>query len=234
MSRLLEDELRDKRRVVDDIFRSYLERDISSFLKVEKLESYYHLIRLLANQIGNLVNHQELSGTLGISLPTLKNYLWYAEKTFVLHKITPYFTNLRKEITKSPVYYFYDLGLRNYTLGVFGQLKIPSDFGFLFQNFILNILREKLRFSGARIYFWRTKDGAKVDFIVDSGKKQIPVEVKYQRFKKPDISRSLTSFIKKYQPQNAFVINLNMDGTHRLDKTMIYFLPFSKFIYSNL
>lgn len=229
---VLENELKDKRRVIDDIFRSYLEIDISSFLKVEKLESYYHLIRLMANQIGNLVNYQELSVTLGISLPTLKNYLWYAEKTFVLHRITPYFTNPRKEITKSPVCYFYDLGLRNYALGVFGQLKIPYDFGFLFQNFILNILREKLRFSGAKIHFWRTKDGAEVDFIVDSGRKQVPIEVKYQRFKKPDVSRSLTSFIKKYQPHKAFVINLSMDGIRRLDKTTIYFLPFSKFIYS--
>jgi hypothetical protein len=58
--------------------------------------------------------------------------------------------------------------------------------------------------------------------------------VKYQRFKKPDVSRSLTSFIKKYQPHKAFVINLSMDGIRRLDKTMIYFLPFSKFISSAL
>ncbi|MBI3399373.1 MAG: ATP-binding protein [Deltaproteobacteria bacterium] len=230
---VLEDELKDKRRIVDDIFRSYLERDISSFLRVEKLESYYHLIRLMASQIGNLVNYHEISGTVGISLPTLKNYLWYAEKTFVLHKITPYFTNIRKEITKSPVYYFCDLGLRNYTSGVFGQLKMPSDSGFVFQNFIINVLREKIRFSGAKIHFWRTKDGAEVDFIIDSGKRQIPIEVKYQRFKKPDISRSLISFIKRHRPRDAFVINLSMDGIHRMDKTTIHFLPFSKFIYSN-
>lgn len=230
---VLEDELKDKRRIVDDIFRSYLERDISSFLRVEKLESYYHLIRLMASQIGNLVNYHEISGTVGISLPTLKNYLWYAEKTFVLHKITPYFTNIRKEITKSPVYYFCDLGLRNYTSGVFGQLKMPSDSGFVFQNFIINVLREKIRFSGAKIHFWRTKDGAEVDFIIDSGKRQIPIEVKYQRFKKLDISRSLISFIKRHRPRDAFVINLSMDGIHRMDKTTIHFLPFSKFIYSN-
>ncbi len=184
----------------------------------------------MANQIGNLVNYNEFSNTLGISLPTLKNYLWYAEKTFVLQKITPYFTNLRKEITKSPVYYFYDSGLRNYALGVFGQLKVPYDFGFLFQNFILNILKERLRFKGAKIHFWRTKDRAEVDFIVDFGKKQIPLEVKYRRIKKPEIPRSLASFIKKYQPQNAFVVNLGLYVTCHLNKTKVYFLPFSKFI----
>ncbi len=227
---VLEDELKDKRRIIDDILRSYLERDISSFLKVEKLESYSHLIRLMASQVGKLVNHHELSNTLGISMQTLKNYLWYAEKTFILKRVTPYFTNFRKEITKSPVYYFYDLGLRNYALGLFGQLKEPHDFGFLFQNWVLNLLGERIRFSGGKIHFWRTKDRAEVDFVIDFGKRQIPVEVKYQKLKKVDVSRSLASFIKKYQPKDAFVINLSMDASLCLDGTAISHIPFYKLV----
>ncbi|NCO82825.1 MAG: ATPase [Nitrospirae bacterium CG_4_10_14_3_um_filter_44_29] len=222
----LEEEIKEKRKVIDEIFRSYIDRDIASFLRVEKLEGYSQLIRILSAQTGNMVNYNELSNTLGISMPTIKNYLWYAEKTFIIQKITPYFRNIRKEITKSPVYYFHDIGLRNYAIGMFGMLSQSSDFGFPFENFILNLLKEKIRFTGANIHFWRTKDGAEVDFIIDYRAKQIPVEVKYKKLSKPETSRSFLSFIKKYAPKNAVVVNLSLNAVEHIGKTTIHFLPF--------
>lgn len=222
----LEEEIKEKRKVIDEIFGSYIDRDIASFLRVEKLEGYSQLIRILSAQTGNIVNYNELSNTLGISMPTIKNYLWYAEKTFIVQKLSPYFRNIRKEITKSPVYYFHDIGLRNYAIGMFGMLSQPSDFGFPFENFILNILKEKIRFTGANIHFWRTKDGAEVDFIIDNRAKQIPIEVKYKKLSKPETSRSFLNFIKKYVPKDAAVVNLSLDAVKHIGKTKIHFLPF--------
>lgn len=225
---ILADELKTKRTVIDDIYRSYLERDIAAFLKIDKLESFSYMIRVLSRQIGNLINHQELSNTLNISLPTVKDYLWYAEKTFIVQKITPYYTNARKEITKSPVYYFCDIGLRNYTAGVFGHIHTLSEHGFLFQNLVYNILQDAIRFSGAKIHFWRTKDKAEVDFVIDYAGSPIPIEVKCRDMKRPETSRSFLSFIKKYSPQKAYVINLSLEAVQRVDKTDIYYMPFYK------
>ncbi len=182
---ILEPKLNEKRKIMDDIYHSYLERDISYLLRVEKTEAFSSLIKILAGQIGNLTNYSELSSTLGISSKTIKNYLWYAQKTFIIRKVTPYFRNIRKEIAKSPVIYFYDFGLRNYALGLFGNLNIPSELGFLFQNLILNILKEKLTLTSGKVHFWRTKDRAEVDFIIELGKNIIPVEVKFKELKKP-------------------------------------------------
>jgi len=221
-----ETELKEKRKIIDEIYRSYLERDISYLLRVEKIEVFSSLIKVLASQIGRLTNYSELSSTLGISLKTLKNYCWYAEKTFVVQRITPYFRNKRKEITRSPVIYFYDLGLRNYALGLFGNLVAPSEAGFVFQNFILNLLKEKLMFTPAEIHFWRTKDKAEVDFIIDFGQKVVPVEVKFKELKRPEIGRSLRSFITKYQPEEVWVINLGLKEKIKSNKTEIQFLPF--------
>jgi len=148
-----------------------------------------------------LVNFSELSSTLGLSVETIKHYLWYLEKTFILQKITPYFKNLRKEITKSPIYYFCDLGLRNYSLGK------PLD-GFLFQNFVFNLLKEK--YPGEKIHFWRTKDKAEVDFILETPRGPLPLETKYTHLKEVKLTRGLQSFLKKYQPKNAFVVNLSL------------------------
>ena len=223
---LLEDEEREKARIIDEIYRSYLERDISYLLRVEKPESFSNLIKVLASQVGRLINYSELSSTLGISMQTIKNYLWYAEKTYIINRVSPFFKNIRKEITKSPVAYFYDVGLRNYAVGLYGGLIHSHEAGFVFQNFVLNLLRERFLFSPAVIHFWRTKDRAEVDFVIDKGQTILPVEVKFKEMKKPEFGRSLRSFISKYQPELAWVINLDLRAMVKLDKTEIHFMPF--------
>lgn len=227
---ILEERVEEKRRIIDEIFRSYLEKDITFLLRVEKTEAFSSLIRVIASQVGQLINYSELCNTLGIAIQTLKNYLWYGEKTFIIQRLPPYHRNVRKEIVKSPLIYFYDNGLRNYPLGLFGNVYNPEELGLLFENFIFNILREKLRFSGASIHFWRTKDGAEVDFVVDFVKKIIPIEVKYKRLTKIEISRSLRSFIERYGPSNAIVINLSLSTTTNIGHTTVVFLPYYKLL----
>lgn len=224
---VIEEVTSEKRRIIDEIFNSYLVKDISYLLKVGKTDVFNSLIKLLAEQAGNLINISELSSTLGISIPTVKKYLWYAEKTFIIKKITPYFRNKRKEIVKSPIIYFYDLGLRNYALGVFGEERNTERDGFVFQNFIFNYLKEKLLFSGRDIHFWRNKDNSEVDFVVVGGEAIIPIEVKFKEMKQPLVERSLRSFIEKYKPLTVLMVNLNLNTEVKINKTKIQFLTFT-------
>jgi len=216
----------EKEKIMDEIYNSYVEKDIYYLLGVKKGEEFTNLVRVLAAQIGSLVNVSELSRTLGIAAKTVREYLWYLEKTFIIHKVKPFFKNLRKEITKSPVVYFYDNGMRNYALGQFGNVSFPHDAGFLFQNFIFNILKETVALSPYRINFWRTKDGSEVDFVVNTVTSQIPIETKFQSLKRPEISRSFKNFIKKYEPTKALIVNKKLEKSLTLGKTNVIFLPF--------
>ena len=231
---VLAESLNEKQKMIDEIYQSYLQRDIAYLLKIRKTESFDSLVKLMASQIGNLTNFSELSTTLGISAKTLKDYLWYLQKTFILRRVNPYFKNMRKEITKSPVFYFYDHGLRNYSLGRFGGINRPEDTGFLFQNFVLNVLQEKIRYQSAKVGFWRTKDRAEVDFVVDFGEEPLPIEVKYKRLKKLEITRSLKSFITRYQPRKVFIVNLDLDEEVKLGGTVIRALPFYNLFFEDL
>lgn len=223
---VLEKTKEDKLKAISEIYRSFIEKDISYLLKVEKLDAFNSLVKALASQTGKILNYSEIANTCGISLKTVKNYLWYLEKIFVIQIIYPYFRNKRKEITKSPTVYFYDLGLRNYAIGAFGNLTNPNDTGFLFQNLTFNILKEKLKWSGAQINFWRTKDKAEVNFVVNFGERLIPIEVKYKNFKEPSAERAFTAFIKKYSPETGFVITRNFKGELIIEKTKVCFIPF--------
>lgn len=214
----------EKTKIISDIYQSFLEKDISILLNIQKTESLTNLVRTLASQIGNLVNVAELSNTLGLSIQTVKKYLWYLEKTYIIKKVPPYFKNLRKEITKAPTYYFVDLGLRNYASNQFGNAAAAPS-GFLFENFVHNSLLDKLSLAPTTIHFWRTQDKAEVDFVLDAGPQIVPIEVKYTRLKSPRISRSLRSFLSKYKPKNAYVIHLGSAFETGVDNTKVHFVP---------
>lgn len=222
---MLEDTRVEKLKIIDEIYRSYIEKDIAYLLKVERIDAFGNLIKLLAGQIGNMINLNELSSTLGISVQTVKNYLAYAEKTFIVKRITPYFRNIRKEISKSPALYFNDMGLRNFSIGQFGRHAMLSEMGFLFQNLIYRLLHEKIKDDGSTLHFWRTKNRAEVDFIINRGDEVIPVEVKCREMKGKEIGRSLRGFISRYNPKEAWVVNIGFKDEEKIGKTRVRFIP---------
>lgn len=219
-------EQREKRFIMDEIYRSVLERDIAYLLKLDKPDVFMALIKLLSGQIGHLINYSEIASTLNVSFVTVKKYLWYAQKIFLVELVSPFARNVRKEISKSPVPYFGDLGLRNYALNLFGHLKSPAEIGFVFENFIFLMMKQNLRVTPAKLNYWRTKDKAEVDFVIEAGKKIIPVEVKYKQFKQAKVPVSLRRFIEKYSPKTAYVVNLSLQDKVRIGETTVSFLPY--------
>jgi predicted AAA+ superfamily ATPase len=223
-------EQREKLRLIDEIYRSILEKDIAYLLKLDKPDVFSALIKVLAGQVGQMMNYTELSSTLNVSFVTVKNYLWYAQRIFLIELITPYARNIRKEISKSPVPYFWDLGLRNFSLMLFGHLESPLEKGFVFENLIFLLLKQKLRFKAAKLNYWRTKDKAEVDFVIEAGQRLIPVEVKYKHLKQQKVPASLRSFIDRYNPERAYIINLDLSKTLKINKTTLFFMPFHELL----
>lgn len=224
---VLADTVEKKKIVMDEIYTSYIERDIRDLLSVEKPEALTNLLKILASQIGSLVNIAELSSTVGISAPTIQHYLWYLEQTFIINKVTPYFRNIRSEITKAPVYYFYDIGLRNWLLELFGLPQVPPPLsGHLFENLVFNMLRLQLKLTSTQIHFWRTRDQAEVDFILQTGLAVIPIEVKYKKMVKPEVTRSYRSFLTKYKPRKAYIVHLGERMQEEIEGTKIDFIPY--------
>ncbi|HHJ50139.1 MAG TPA: DUF4143 domain-containing protein [Phaeodactylibacter sp.] len=117
-------------------------------------------------------------------------------------------------------------GLRNYALNLAGRLEPPVNMGMIFENFVFNILFEKALANNWNIKYWRSKDKAEIDFIIDKGYEQIPVEVKFQDLKRTSISRSFHSFLKKYQPARALIVNLSLETSIYAGVTKVSFIPF--------
>ena len=223
----------EKIQLINEIYNSYIDRDLVSLLNINNPALFKNIFRMLAAMSGRLLNYSELASDAQTSVQTLKNYLYFAEKTYSLKIINPYFNNLIKEIKKSSSPYFNDIGMMNYAAGKFGNLANEQDLGFVFQNFIFNELRNKIQ-GNTEIKFWRTSDKAEVDFIIDKVTETIPIEIKFKHLKKDTVPRSLRSYIQKYKPKIAFIVNLSLSKKIKIDNTTIQFIPYTKFISENL
>lgn len=215
---LLENDITKKEMKLKEIYNSYIEKDIINLLKIDNVEKFNKLVYLLSNQVGNLVNKNEISNTLALNMGTTERYLNLLSGTYVFDYLSPYFNNPRKEISKMPKVFINDLGLKN--LIDTKSLFFRND-GTIIENFVYNELKKLL---GANLYYWRTFGKAEVDFIYNTGKTTIPIEVKYTE-KKPALTGGLLSFYKKYQPQKIIIVTKNFIGIDRYEKAEVEYVP---------
>lgn len=164
----------EKIEVLRDIAHSYIKKDIYE-AGIRQDEVFYKLFKILAAQIGNLVNSSEMASTLGVSKTSIDNYLYIMQKSFHIGLVKPFFKNVRKELTKMPKVYFLDLGLRNFFKGDFNLYQAREDKGCLLENALFRQLFEE--HDREEIRFWRTIQKKEIDFVVEDG---IALEVKSQ------------------------------------------------------
>jgi len=162
---------------------SLIFKDILELNLIEDKRLAKDLLKLLAWQIGNLINYSELASSLKADQRTIKRYIEIFEQSFLLFRLYPYSKNKRDEITKSAKIYFYDTGIRNALIGDFSALDSRADKGALFENFIISELTKQNSYldSNYKFYYWRTKQGSEIDIVIENNKELIGVEVKYKQ-----------------------------------------------------
>jgi predicted AAA+ superfamily ATPase len=143
-------------------------KDLLDLSLIENREGALNLLKLLAYQIGSLVNYAELATRLGMEAKTIKRYINLFEQSFIVFKILPYSTKKRDEIGKMPKIYFYDLGLRNAIIENFQPINSRPDGGSMFENFVIAEVIKTNYYEdlGYKLNYWRTKQGSEIDLVL--------------------------------------------------------------------
>lgn len=159
-----------------DYSLDYIKKDIYE-ANIADSDKFLSILRVLAHQSGELLNMSEIANTFNLSLPTVEKYIYIMQKSYHIALVRPYYTNIRKELSKMPKVYFYDLGFRNSLLRDFEsiQLRMRDKWSYL-ENIVF---REFLfRHGIENIRYWRTQARHEVDFIIDESH---AYEVKFSR-----------------------------------------------------
>ena len=178
--------------------QTYLERDVRGVINVRDLAAFRRFLSLLASRHGQVLNKADLAAPLGVSIPTLGEWLHVLEITGQVMLIPPYFENFGKRLIKSPKVYVGDSGLACYLLGIASPAELERSpfLGPLFEGYIAaEILKSQIN-KGRRkeLYHFRDQQGLEVDFLFpDSHGKLWMVECKASRTVLPAMAKSLAS-----------------------------------------
>jgi predicted AAA+ superfamily ATPase len=150
--------------------QTYLERDVRAISNIRDLVTFRRFLALLASRHGQVLNKTDLAAPLGVSVPTVSEWLHILEITTQIIVVPPYFENLGKRLIKSPKIYWGDPGLACYLLGITSQAELQRSpfLGQLFEGFVAaEILKSQVN-QGARkeLYYFRDQQGLEVDFLL--------------------------------------------------------------------
>jgi predicted AAA+ superfamily ATPase len=178
--------------------QTYLERDVRAVTNVRDLATFRRFLALLAGRHGQLLNKTDLAAPLGVSVPTVGDWLHVLEITGQIILVPPYFENFGKRLLKSPKVYLGDSGLACYLLGINtpAELERSPFLGALFEGYVAaEILKTQLN-QGRRkeLYHFRDQQGLEVDLLFPSGHGGLwMVECKASKTVQPAMARPLES-----------------------------------------
>jgi len=185
--------------------QTYLERDVRSIRQVGDLAQFQVFLGALAARNGNLLDLTSMSRELGIVQNTVKAWLSVLEATFQVIVLRPHFANIGKRLVKRPKVYFTDTGTLCFLVGLRDPdhaSKSPMA-GCIFEGAVLSEI-VKTRVSCGEdpgVYFWRTATGVEVDFLVESGGKLVPLEVKTSATPRLPMAGSIKRFQEDLGPK---------------------------------
>jgi uncharacterized protein len=189
----------DKRDFLLDIMSSYINIDVRSLADFSDERNLYSLAKLLAGRVGSRVDYTNLSRLIGLSRPTITNYVSFFEKTYLINIVPVYTKSVDREVVKSKKLYFCDTGLAN-TLA-----ELSS--GAQFENALFNQLARL-----GRVQYFALKNGQEIDFVVNDN---LAIEAK-----ETPIERDLTQLSRV--AEHAQISKFKLLGRHKSPKFTNY------------
>ena len=183
---------------LNSYIQTYLERDVRGIVNVRDLATFRRFLALLASRHGQMLNKTDLAAPLGVSVPTIAEWLRVLEITSQIILVPPYFENFGKRLVKTPKMYIGDSGLACHLLGITTQAELERSpfLGPLFEGMIAaEILKSQINQGRSKeLYYFRDQQGLEVDFLFPDGRGGLwMAECKAARTVRPEMARSLES-----------------------------------------
>jgi len=189
----------------------YIEEEVLREMAARNLGDYGRFLELAAIESGKPVNLTRLSQESGIALSTIRGFYSVLEDTLLGFSLGPYSGSPRARILKTPKFYFFDVGVRNAVARLpLQEAMLATEGAHLFEHWVACELAARIGYLGRswRLSYWRTVDGAEVDFVLETPKEAIAIEVKYTKNPRPADAAGIEHFISRHpgKARRGFVV----------------------------
>lgn len=183
----------------------YLEEEIRREGYVKDWGAFLNFLKLAAMESGQSLNYAKIARETRLSQPTVKSHYQLLEDMFVGFRIPAFTKSSRKNLLGHARFCFFDLGVRHAAAGLRpGEDTVLANPGPCFEQWVgLEIYRRLGYANEGALYYFRTRDGMEIDYIIEQGGRYTPIEVKWTE--KPDIrdARHLLNFLAEHSDHAA-------------------------------
>lgn len=197
---------------MENYYRTYINRDIKRlFPKLDSIR-YRRFVNMLASLSGTVINKAQLGRSVDVSEVTIRDYLEIADKTYVWRTIPSYENTSSKSVLKMPKGLLRDSGLTHYLAGIENRealLRSPQ-LGHNFESFIIEEIIKGIQATNVTrwdYYYYRTKNGAEVDLVLEGSFGVLPIEIKFGQQTTAKQLTGLQRFVKDNGLPLGLVIN---------------------------
>ena len=192
---------------------SYLLRDISALFPNLNRDRFRQFINLLSQHSGNILNNADISRTLGVSEPTVRDWLSIAHATFLWRHIPAWDRSIAKQLVKHPKGFLRDSGLLHRLLRIPDATLLSTHpvAGKSWEGMVIETVLRGFESAGIRVepFHYRTRGGAEIDLILEGSfgsYQRLPIEIKLTTQADKRTLRSLSEFVATHDCPLGLVI----------------------------
>ena len=202
----------DKERYYMDYVNTFLERDIKDLSQVGKLDEFYQFLVYVAAHTAQELNYDSISKEVGVSAPTIKEWVTILERAGVIYILHPYYSKVTDRLVKTPKIYFLDTGLACYLTQWTDPLTLENGAasGAFFETYVISEIVKSYYNAGKplNLFYYKDIDKKEIDLLIVTANTIYPIEIK--KNKNPTSPDKNLSALEKFNMKIAPMIVLCM------------------------
>jgi predicted AAA+ superfamily ATPase len=206
--------------VSKNYYNTYIERDVRQLMNVKDMTKFQTFIRLCAGRVGTEFNASTLSNEIGISVPTVNEWLSVLEASYIIFRLPPFYRNIGKRLVKTPKIYFCDTGLVCFLLGIENEKQLATHplRGAIFENLVvLEFFKDRFNKGKlSNLFYYRDKSQREVDIVQEQGNNLYAYEIKSSEVFHATFLNNL-NYLKNLLGNNLVSAQLIYDGDMEID-----------------
>jgi predicted AAA+ superfamily ATPase len=232
---VMEEDLRIKRMIVQEYFRTIVGRDIAERYGVKNFQLLSNFLKYLLNStyfsIYKVYNSLRSAGQKA-GKGTLFSYLEHAESVYFTYTVPIFSRRIKDQMAYPRKIYFVDNSFINFV-----GIKFSENFGRLAENAVyLHLRRQQAMNPELEIYYWKSRDGREVDFVLKKGLEvnqliQVCWDPTDEETRKREIG-GLVKALEEFGLKRGLVLTGDFEGHEEIKGKEVLYRPMWKWLLS--
>ena len=211
----------------------YLKEEIIEEAAVQKVDDFIRFLEVAAISNGEMLNYENVATDCGVSANTVKAYYQILCDTLLGFEVPAYRKVIKRKLSKSSRFYFFDVGIANYLTGRHHLAPKTPEYGHAFEHLVMQEIVAYLGYKGVeeKLTYWHTYDDIEVDAVI--GDARVAIEIKSADSIQTNHKKGLVEFAKEHPNVKQILVSRDRISRRSGDIDLYYVTDFFKALWND-